>query len=109
MTNVEVKLNELIELLKNQEEVKNFKLIEQKMLDNDYIKSRIDAYKKMQQKVVLYESKQGDLPEEVNGKLERLYDELFDIPLYNEYSSLQEEINEALQQITFILESELNK
>lgn len=105
---IEEKLNELIDLIKNQEEIKNFKKIESKMLENEYLNSRIEAYKKMQQRVVLYESKNDDLPKEVSEELDSLYNELFEIPIYNEYTNLQNEINDLFQHITFILETEIN-
>jgi cell fate (sporulation/competence/biofilm development) regulator YmcA (YheA/YmcA/DUF963 family) len=108
-TKVLEKLDELIELLHNQEEIPRFKEIEKQLNQNSYIQSRVNEYKRWQQKVVLVENKNQELPKETSDKLDRLYHELFDIPIYNEYSLLQEEINDVLQQISFILEEELNK
>jgi cell fate (sporulation/competence/biofilm development) regulator YmcA (YheA/YmcA/DUF963 family) len=106
---VQEKLDELIELLNNQEEIPRFKEIEKQLKQNDYIQSRVNEYKRWQQKVVLVENKNQELPQETSDKLDRLYNELFEIPIYNEYSLLQEEINDVLQQISFILEEELNR
>jgi cell fate (sporulation/competence/biofilm development) regulator YmcA (YheA/YmcA/DUF963 family) len=108
MNNIEQKLNELMELLKNQEELKRYKLIENKLNDNETIMERIDEYKKMQQKVVLYETRNDDLPQEVSNKLDRVYEELFDIPIYSEYIDLQTELNEVIQHITTIIENAIN-
>ena len=109
MNKVEEKLSELIDILAEQEEIQRFKKIEDVLKNNSTIQARIDDYKKMQKKVVLYENKNDDLPKEVSDKLDKAYNELFDIPIYNEFSHLQSDINELLQQLTFIIEQEINK
>jgi cell fate (sporulation/competence/biofilm development) regulator YmcA (YheA/YmcA/DUF963 family) len=109
MNNVNEKLTELLDLLSEQEEVKRFKLIEAKLKDNPLVQEKIALYKKMQQKVVLYEQKNDDLPNLVEDKLDRLYDDLFNIPIYNEFSLLQSEINDIIKEITGLIEASLNE
>ncbi|QVK19468.1 YlbF family regulator [Mycoplasmatota bacterium] len=108
MNEVEAKINELINLISDQEEVKRYKQIEKEMHQNKYIINKIEDFKKFQKKMVIYESHHNQIPEEVNKRYNSLYNELLEIPIYNEYITLQKEINELLQEITKIIEFELS-
>lgn len=109
MNEIEKKINELIELISNQEAVIRYKEIEKAMSQNEYIKNKIETFKNLQKRIVIYEAKHQDVPKEIIQRYDKLYQELIDIPIYNEYLMLQREINEILQTITAIIEEEINK
>ncbi|MDF2699570.1 MAG: hypothetical protein K0Q49_1126 [Haloplasmataceae bacterium] len=108
MNNINEKLNELIDLLKNQDEVIYFNQIEDKLKANQFINEKLNQFRKMQQKHVLYENKNGKVPVDVNSKYENLQNELFEIPVFNEYLNLLNDINDVIQSVAFIIESEIN-
>ncbi len=109
MNEIENKIDELISLIGEEEEVKRYRLIEEELNQNEFVKKKIENFKKLQKKMAIYESHQNMIPEDINEKYTKLYNELFEIPIYNEYIDLQHEINEVLQQITQIIEYEINK
>lgn len=109
MNEIEIKINELINLIDDQEEVKRYKLIEEELNQNEFVKNKIEEFKKLQKKMAIYESHQNIIPDNINEKYTKLYNELFEIPIYSEYIFLQQEINDILQQITQIIEYELNE
>lgn len=106
---IQKKLDALIEAINEQEEVQRYKQIEIELGKNRYFKDKMKNYKRWQQKVVLYEHQHHEVPKEIETKLDSMYQELLDIPIYNEYLNLQADINEVIQQITFIIETEINK
>lgn len=106
---IKQKLENLIETLEAQEEVRRFIEIERKMHQNVTLKQRINEYKKWQQRVVLNEYRTGETDEHAEAKLRQLYEELADIPIFNEYLHLMEEINEVIQSITKIIEESINQ
>lgn len=108
MNEINKKIDELINLISNQEEVKRYKEIERALHENDYIKCKLEEFRKLQKRMVIYEHKQNELPVEINQRYDKLYNELINIPIFNEYLTLQEEINELLQTITSIIETEIN-
>jgi|SRR5690554_340116 len=109
MNEIDKKIKELINLIGNQDEVIRYNKIEKALQENDYIKNKIEKFRKFQKKMVIYEAKQNKIPEEINQRYDKLYEELLDIPIYNEYLSLQQEINEMLQTVSAIIEEEINK
>lgn len=105
---IEKKLNELIEALEEQEEIKRYRQIERRMSQSEELMEKIKQYKRWQQKVVLNEQHTGETPNEAQEKLDRLYDELLEVPIYNEYTNLMGEINDVLQGIIKIVEEVVN-
>ncbi len=109
MNEIDKKITELMDLISEQEEVKRYKLIEKALDQNDLVKNKIENFKNLQKKMAIYESSHDKVPIEMSQKYDQLFNDLLDIPIYNEYLALQEEINDLLQQITSIIEEELNK
>ncbi len=109
MNEIEERINELIRLIRNQEEVKRYNEIEKMLMENDYVKQKIEEFKKYQKRIVIYESHHNKIPDEVEERYEGLYKELLEIPVFNEYITLQNEINELFQTITSIIETEINQ
>jgi len=108
MNEIELKINELIDLIGEAEEVKRFKSIEEELNQNEFVKNKIEDFKNLQKRIVIYESHQNVIPDDVNERYQLLYNELLEIPIYNEYITLQKEINELLQEITTIIEEEIS-
>lgn len=106
---IQEKLDALIETLEAQEEVKRFRDIQNLMENNFELKKKIDEYKKWQQRVVIHEHRTGETDERAEEKLDRLYNELLDIPILNEYLNLMNEINDVIQSITNIIEETINE
>ncbi|HEY8365057.1 MAG TPA: YlbF family regulator [Haloplasmataceae bacterium] len=109
MTEIDVKINELIGLIENEEAVKRYKEIEKALQDNEYVKSKLEEFRKWQRKMVIYEASGNKISDEINEKYDKLYNELLEIPILNEYLNLQQEINEMLHTITGIIEKEMNR
>lgn len=108
MNEIDKKIDELINLFNNDEVIKRYKEIENSLNENEYVKMKIEEFRKYQRKIVIYESKNKEIPKEVNDRYELLYNELLEIPIYNEYLLLQQEINDLIQTVTNIIETELN-
>lgn len=106
---IKEKLDDLIKTLETQDAIVRFREIQSLMEGNESLKQRINEYKKWQQKVVLHEHKTGETDPKAEEKLNRLYDELLDIPILNEYLHLMNEINEVIQSITNIIEESINE
>lgn len=109
MEQIQTKLDELISLLNDQEEVKRYKAIEKTLNKNNYIQEKMKAFKTYQQKITVYEAKHETIPALAQERYDELLDELLNIPIYNEYIHLQTEINHTLQQITSIIEKNINE
>lgn len=109
MNNIKVKIDELIDLISKQSEITRFNEIVKAMEQNELINDKITQLRKYQQKMVIYEAKGNQVPEEAQKHYDELYNELLEIPLYNEYMLLLEEINNLYQDIINIIEQELNK
>jgi cell fate (sporulation/competence/biofilm development) regulator YmcA (YheA/YmcA/DUF963 family) len=109
MSEIELKINELMTLLSNEEAIKRYKSIEKALFTNDYVKNKIENFRKLQKRMAIYESKTQKIPLEIQERYELLFNELQDIPIYNEYITLQAELNDLIQLITNIIETEINK
>ena len=103
MSEIELKINELMTLLSNEEAIKRYKSIEKALFTNDYVKNKIENFRKLQKRMAIYESKTQKIPLEIQERYELLFNELQDIPIYNEYITLQAELNDLIQWITNII------
>lgn len=108
MNDIEKKLNELLDLISNQDEISEFKEIEKNLLENQHINKKLNEFKKIQKKITLYEYHNNTLPLEYKKSYENSLNNLLNIPIFNKYINLQSEINDIIQQITFMIEQELN-
>ena len=109
MSDIKAKIDELIALIGKQDEITRYNELVKIMENNELIQAKISEFKKYQQKMVIYESKGNKVPEEAQKRYDELYDELLEIPLYNEYLALLNEINTLYQDIIHIIETEVNK
>ncbi len=95
--------DELLSLLIESEEYKNYQALRQKLKKNQEILSLIDKVRKLQKELVRKEHSQMD----VISTLEEYHTvvaKLSEIPLYHAYQSSQQEINSYLQTIKTSIE-----
>lgn len=102
------KFDLVIAKLKEDPKYQNLLNIKEAISQNDELMSLIDELKTIQKNLANNEHLKED-----TTNLEKLYQEklnfLLEIPLYQEYSYLLEDLQEELDLITLRLEQELNK
>ena len=102
------KFDLVIAKLKEDPQYQNLLNIKEAISQNDELMSLIDELKTIQKNLANNEHLKED-----TTNLEKLYQEklnfLLEIPLYQEYSYLLEDLQEELDLITLRLEQELNK
>ncbi len=101
------KLDELIELIKNNYNYKRYAELKEIMSSNKSIMSLMKEIKKLEQCIVKKEYNKLDTNEE-EKKLKLLKEELNSYPIYLEYSYLQEDLNNDFQNIKKIIEDSIN-
>lgn len=102
--NVLLKVDELVELIKQDEIYKRYMLVSSQMKNNNDIMSIISSIKKKQKDIVNLEYRNQDvslLENEINNYL----NELSNYPIYKEYTYLQKDLNDMFQGIKSILEN----
>jgi cell fate (sporulation/competence/biofilm development) regulator YmcA (YheA/YmcA/DUF963 family) len=94
----------LAQLIAQSEEVEIFKQAEEKIKNNDKVQKLMNQIKFMQKQAVHNEhyEKQQALSK-VEEQLEKLHEELDEIPIVNEFKQSQLEINDLLQMITHVI------
>ena len=101
------KVDELIDLIKNDNYYKRYKEISLQMKNNEEIMSTIRKIKSLQKEIVNLEYIKEDV-----SVLEEEYflnlDKLNSYPIYQEYTYLQEDLNNMFQNIKGILEQYIN-
>ncbi|ERJ13662.1 YlbF family regulator [Haloplasma contractile] len=106
---IEEQLDHLLALIDENEAVRRFRELEKMLNENEVIKQRIEQFKDVQKLYTVKEAKKEEEAEALKSLYEETKDNLLNIPLFNEYINLQTELNDLLQQISFILEHELEK
>lgn len=102
ITNKEVleKIEELVDDVKQLDRYRRFQKVKDKMQQNQELMTLISSYKKCQQQLVKASyRKQRDEVEKQEEQLRLLEEKMYEIPLYVEYISLQEELDLLFQQI----------
>lgn len=102
ITNKEVleKIEELVDDVKQLDQYRRFQAVKKKMQQNKEVMDLIASYKKSQQCLVKASyHKQMDEVKKQEDQLRLLEGKLYEIPLYVEYVSLQEELDLLFQQI----------
>jgi cell fate (sporulation/competence/biofilm development) regulator YmcA (YheA/YmcA/DUF963 family) len=98
----------LIHMIETDERILRYQKLEKILNENQIIKEKLNDLKSIQKTMVQKKTYGLDvkaIEEEYQKRLEEMH--LF--PLLSEYLSLQEEINEMLQQIAFIIEKSINE
>lgn len=98
------KAKELADLIAKSNEVETFKIAEQKVKKNEKIQSLIAQIKRKQKEAVHAEHyKKPNLLALVEEELKQLNEELFSIPLVQEFQQTQADINDLLQLVTNVI------
>jgi len=95
---LENKINEMIEIIKNSNEYQDYFYLKNKLEKNQKIKDKIEEIKKLQQKLVKKEYRKEDITE-LEKQYQQKVKELEEIPLYFDFITIQNKLNEALKQI----------
>lgn len=103
------KLDELLELLESDPNLKYYRKLEKEFNSNSKIKSKIESLYNLQKKMVLaQETQKPKLKAQLSDKYDILLKEIEQIPHLLEYLELQSDYNQLLQQIKFQIEKTVN-
>lgn len=101
------KVDEIIDVIKSSEEYTKYIKVAEKMNNHKGIMNLIDEIKILQQKIVKDSSLNKDitlLEQEINKRLEQLES----YPIYIEYITLQEELNNSMSLVKEGIEKHIN-
>ncbi|MDQ0337347.1 cell fate (sporulation/competence/biofilm development) regulator YmcA (YheA/YmcA/DUF963 family) [Caldalkalibacillus uzonensis] len=112
MTNTEIvtrkeiirQAEKLATLIAQSAEVDFFKRAEQQIKKNDKVQQLIAEIKRLQKHAVHYEHyEKSKALEETEAKLEKLHEELDQIPVVQEFKQSQKDVNDLLQLVTNVI------
>jgi len=101
------KVDELVEIIKKSPEYIKYNKITCKMQENKEIVSIIKEIKYLQKECVNLEYRKQNT-KEIEQKIEEKLNYLSEIPIYNEYLYLEEELDDLFQNVKYIIESHIN-
>ena len=104
---IKTKIEELVELIKQSDDYKRYIYLKEELSKNKELMKIINKVKKKEQERVNKEYRK-EQTKDLEEEIESLKDELNSYPDYLEYSYLQEDINDNLQNIRKIIESAFN-
>lgn len=106
--NILEKIDEIVSMIQNSEKYIRYIEVSNKMKENKELLEKIDAIKEMQQQLVKEEAK-GNNIEEIDKKLKEKLKELEEVPLYIEYTYLQEDLNDSISLVREKIENYINE
>lgn len=102
--------SKLLTLINQNEKIKRYKHLEKIINNNDEIMSLLEQIKEAQQQMVnANHIENKSIYNKYKERHDRLYEQIDNIPLLNEYLALQGEINEVLSYITETIEDGIEK
>ncbi len=101
------KIEELVKLVKDSDDYKRFIYLKEQLKDNKELMTLINKVKKKEQERVNKEYRKESV-KDLDKEIDLLKEELNTYPDYLEYSYLQNDINDTLQNIKSIIEDSLN-
>ncbi len=101
---IETKTKAIVDYFKESFDYQRYLKIKEKMNRNNKIKVLVTEIKTLQKRIVNHPDLKDDLEKEIDQRLE----ELKQIPLYNEFLSLQEELNENIDYVKNTLNNYFN-
>ena len=102
------KVSELIEIIKESNDYKKYTELKDKMKNNKDIMDLVNKIKKEEQQLVNKKYRKEDT-KELEKNIDKNKKELMSYPIYQEYSYLQEDLNNMFQNIKSIIENSINK
>lgn len=98
------KAKELAELIGTSEEVQQFQKAEKLIQKHERVQTLISAIKKKQKEIVAFETFQNQaMVQKIEREIEKLQDELDQIPLVTEFQQSQSDINYLLQLVVSVI------
>lgn len=101
------KVDELVELIKRDPSYVRYLELKKSVTSNCEVMSLIENVKTLQKDLVKLEYRKEDT-KDIQKKLDDTLEQLKEYPIYNEFVNTQEDVDEVLQQVKFILESIIN-
>ena len=102
------KVSELVEIIKESSDYKKYIEYKEKMKNNKDIMDLVKKIKKYEQQLVNAKYKKLDT-KELEDSIDKMKKELMSYPIYQEYSYLQEDLNNTFQSIKSIIDNSINK
>ncbi len=99
-------LNSLLSTLNNDEIIKRFKQLEQVINNDQTLLNILKTFKDIQKQYV-QESHYNKVSREVQDAYSSMQKKLLEYPLISEYLELIEDVNNILQNITYMIENSL--
>lgn len=96
-------VDEIVLHIKNTDNYKKYKLLEEKMMQDKDIMERVNRVKKLQKEIVKLEYEKKDITSK-EKEIEQLLRELDNYPIYQEYNYLLEDLNNLFQEIKLVIE-----
>lgn len=101
------KIDEIVSYIEESDVYKKYREIELKMKNDSDVMDRIDKIKSIQKDIVKLEVNKVDVTA-LEKEIELIFEELNSYPIYQEYSYLQEDLNNTFQDIKSIIENYIN-
>lgn len=101
-------IDQLIDMIKNNESIKRYQRLEKLLNENQDLKEKLEDLKSIQ-KTLVQKKTYGQDTSQIEATYHQKLEETHLFPLLSEYLSLQEEINDMIQQIAFIIENGINQ
>lgn len=102
------KIDEIIDLIKKDVTYKKYLTLKSEMEKNNEIMSKINEVKSLQKKIVKMSYYHEDMTP-YDDKLNCILKDLDENVIYHEFINTQEEIDEVLQQIRFVIQNIINQ
>lgn len=102
------KIDEIVSMIQNSEEYIRYIEISNKMKENKEVLEKIESIKKLQQQLVKEEAKGNDV-QVLDKKIQEKLKQLEEIPLYLEYTYLQEDLNHSISLVKEKIENYMNE
>ena len=106
--NIQVKIDALIDTIKESQEYKRYIEIDKVLNKNKEINNLVNDVKKMQQRAVMLEYHKDHRYKKLDDKVKKLIDELNSIPLYQEYTRRLNDLNDMISYVTYNIEEYIN-
>ena len=106
--NIQVKIDALIDTIKESQEYKRYIEIDKVLNKNKEINNLVNDVKKMQQRAVMLEYYKDHRYKKLDDKVKKLIDELNSIPLYQEYTRRLNDLNDMISYVTYNIEEYIN-
>ncbi|WLR43472.1 RicAFT regulatory complex protein RicA family protein [Bacillus carboniphilus] len=104
------KAQELAQVISEMEQVDIFKKAEAKLNENQKVREKIASIKSLQKQAVNFQHYgKTEALKQVEAKIDKIYEELDEIPIIQEFKESQVEVNELLQLVSNTISNHVTK